>query len=179
MNAISVLRYDMRAPSFGTPAGELYSTMLDQAAWAEEHLPGVMIGLSEHHSSDDGYLPSPLTVAAAIAGRTSSIRMLVVALIAPLYHPIRLAEDVAVLDLVSGGRVDLVLGAGYVPDEAPLYGFESTGRVARLEEALRVLRAAWTGEPFEYKGNMVRVTPRPLRPNGPMLLLGGSTPAAS
>jgi alkanesulfonate monooxygenase SsuD/methylene tetrahydromethanopterin reductase-like flavin-dependent oxidoreductase (luciferase family) len=172
------LRYDLRAPAFGPPAETLYRAALDQCAWAEEH-GFAMATLSEHHGSDDGYCPSPLVMAAAIAGRTTAMRIMVAALILPLYDPIRLAEDLAVLDLASGGRVDLILGAGYRPEELAMFGREMDERSQLLEEGLEVLRAAWTGEPFEYRGRTVRVTPRPARPEGPGLLLGGSTRAAA
>jgi alkanesulfonate monooxygenase SsuD/methylene tetrahydromethanopterin reductase-like flavin-dependent oxidoreductase (luciferase family) len=172
------LRYDLRAPAFGTPAEALYSAALDQIAWAEDH-GFLMVSLSEHHGSDDGYCPSPLVMAAAIAGRTRTIRMLVAALVVPLYDPVRLAEDLAVLDLASGGRVDLILGAGYRPEELAMYDRRMRDRGRLLEEGIEVLRAAWTGEEFEYRGRRIRVTPRPARPEGPGLMLGGSTPAGA
>jgi alkanesulfonate monooxygenase SsuD/methylene tetrahydromethanopterin reductase-like flavin-dependent oxidoreductase (luciferase family) len=172
------LRYDMRAPAFGPPAEALYKAALEQCAWAEDH-GFLMATLSEHHGSDDGYCPSPLTMAAAITGRTRSLRVLVAALILPLYDPIRLAEDLAVLDLASGGRVDLILGAGYRAEELAMFGREMDERVALLEEGIEVLRSAWSGEEFEYRGRRMRVTPRPARPEGPGLLMGGSTPGAA
>jgi alkanesulfonate monooxygenase SsuD/methylene tetrahydromethanopterin reductase-like flavin-dependent oxidoreductase (luciferase family) len=178
IGAFLSLRYDLRAPAFGAPPEALYRAALDQCAWAEQHGFG-MATLSEHHGSDDGYCPSPLVMAAAVAGRTSTLRILVAALIVPLYDPIRLAEDLAVLDLASGGRVDLVLGAGYRAEELAMFDRRMDQRAALVEEGIAVLRAAWTGEPFEYRGRQVRVTPRPARPQGPGLLMGGSTPAAA
>jgi alkanesulfonate monooxygenase SsuD/methylene tetrahydromethanopterin reductase-like flavin-dependent oxidoreductase (luciferase family) len=172
------VRYDLRAPAFGTPAEQLYATALEQCAWAEDH-GFAMVNLSEHHGSDDGYCPSPLIMASAIAGRTRTMRILVAALILPLYDPIRLAEDLAVLDLASGGRIDLIAGAGYRPEELAMFGRTLDERAALLEEALDVLRLAWSGEEFEYRGRRVRVTPRPMRPEGPGILLGGSTPGAA
>ena len=85
--------------------------MLEQAAWAEEH-GFVSIVLSEHHGSDDGYLPSPLVAAGAVAARTSRVMIGIAALIAPLHDPVRLAEDLAVLDLLSRGRLFVIIGAG-------------------------------------------------------------------
>jgi alkanesulfonate monooxygenase SsuD/methylene tetrahydromethanopterin reductase-like flavin-dependent oxidoreductase (luciferase family) len=172
------MRFDLRAPDFGPPAAELYAAMLEQAVWAEAH--GFdSVGLSEHHGSDDGYCPSPVVMAAAVAGRTSSIRILIAALVLPLYDPVRLAEDLAVLDLASGGRVDLVIGAGYRPEEVAMYGLGMDDRVPLLEDGMAVLRAAWTGEEFEYRGRRIRITPRPFRPQGPALLMGGATPGAA
>lgn len=172
------LRYDLRAPEFGTPADTLYAAALEQCAWAD----GVgfdTVSLSEHHGSDDGYCPSPLIMAAAVTARTTSLRVLVAALVLPLHDPVRLAEDLAVLDLVSGGRVDLVIGAGYRPEELAMFGRTLEERVALVEEGVAVLRTAWTGEPFEHHGRPARVTPRPKRPGGPTLLLGGATKAAA
>jgi alkanesulfonate monooxygenase SsuD/methylene tetrahydromethanopterin reductase-like flavin-dependent oxidoreductase (luciferase family) len=172
------LRYDLRAPAFARPASELYAAALEQCAWAEDHGFG-MAAVSEHHGSDDGYCPSPLVLAAAICGRTRSLRVLVAALVLPLHDPIRLAEDLAVLDLVSGGRVDLVIGAGYRPEELAMFGRTLDERVALVEEGVAVLRSAWSGEEFDYQGRRVRVTPRPGRPRGPALLMGGATKAAA
>lgn len=172
------LRYDLRAPDFGPSAAELYRAALEQVAWAD----GIgfdSVALSEHHGCDDGYCPSPLIVAAAVAARTSSLRIMVSALLLPLYDPIRLAEDLAVLDLTSGGRIDLVIGAGYRPEEQAMFGRTMDQRVALVEEGIGVLRSAWTGAPFAYRGRTVRVTPRPLQAAGPTLLLGGSTKAAA
>src|SRR5262245_23437397 len=104
---------------------------------------------------------------------------MVSALLIPLYDPIRLAEDLAVLDLASGGRVDLVVGAGYRAEELAMYGHTMADRARLVEEGVAVLRAAWTGEPFEHRGHTVTVTPRPLRPRGPLLLLAGSTTGAA
>jgi alkanesulfonate monooxygenase SsuD/methylene tetrahydromethanopterin reductase-like flavin-dependent oxidoreductase (luciferase family) len=176
--AFLALRYDLRAPAFGAPAAALYQAALEQCAWAEDH-GFLMATLSEHHGSDDGYCPSPLVMAAAITGRTRRLRVLVAALVLPLYDPIRLAEDLAVLDLASGGRVDLVLGAGYRAEELAAFGRTMDERVPLLEEGIAVLRSAWSGDEFSYRDRRVRVTPRPGRPEGPGLLLGGSSPAAA
>lgn len=172
------LRYDMRAPAFGPPAAELYQAALEQCAWAEVHGFHAVV-VSEHHGADDGYCPSPVVLASAIAGLTTRVRIMIAALLMPLYDPIRLAEDLAVLDLVSNGRVDLVVGAGYRPEELAMYGKTLADRVPLIEEGLATLRAAWTGEPFEYRGRSVRITPRPARERGPALLMAGATPAAA
>jgi alkanesulfonate monooxygenase SsuD/methylene tetrahydromethanopterin reductase-like flavin-dependent oxidoreductase (luciferase family) len=172
------LRYDLRAPAWGEPAATLYAAALEQCAWAEQHGFG-LVTLSEHHTADDGYCPSPLVVAAAVTGRTRSLRVLVAALLLPLYDPIRLAEDLAVLDLVSGGRVDIVIGAGYRPEELAMFGHDLADRVPLVEEGIAVLRAAWSGQPFEYRGRTIVVTPRPARAGGPALLLAGATPGAA
>jgi len=107
--------------------------------------------LSEHHLASDGVLPSPLVMAGVIVGRTSRIRVGTNVLVLPLHHPMRVAEDAAVLSLVSGGRFVLGVGQGYAEREFAAFGADRRRRGALLEEGVRVLRRAWAGE----------VTPRP------------------
>ena len=97
-----LMRFDMRSPDFGRarPA-ELYAGALEMAEWGEKH-GCIQLVLSEHHASEDGYLPSPLLLASAMAGRTQSTSIQVAALVLPLHDPIRLAEEMAVLDIASG-----------------------------------------------------------------------------
>lgn len=176
---ISVVRFDLRSPS-SSPArtDALYAASLDMARHADEH--GLdAITLSEHHGAEDGFLPSPLVLAAAMAGRTTRIRIGISALLAPLYDPLKLAEDLAVLDLASGGRVATTLGLGYREEEYAAFGQDFGARGRRLDECIETLRAAWTGEPFSFRGRTVRVTPRPLTQPHPMLLIGGQSRAAA
>jgi alkanesulfonate monooxygenase SsuD/methylene tetrahydromethanopterin reductase-like flavin-dependent oxidoreductase (luciferase family) len=174
-----VLRFDLRNPAFaGVSAQDRVQAAVEMAAWADTR-GAVSVSFMEHHGSDDGYLPSPVVVAAAVAARTSTCRIGISALLAPFYDPIRLAEDLAVLDNLSGGRVDIVLGSGYVEEEFTLYGVDKRERGRRMTETVETLRAAWTGEPFEYRGRTVRVTPAPTRAGGPRLVLGGSSDAAA
>jgi alkanesulfonate monooxygenase SsuD/methylene tetrahydromethanopterin reductase-like flavin-dependent oxidoreductase (luciferase family) len=173
------LRYDLRAPQhLGVRAEALYAAALEQCAWADR-LGFERVVLSEHHGADDGYCPSPLVLAAAIAGRTSRLRLQIAALILPLHDPLRVAEDVAVLDLASGGRSELVIGAGYRQAEFEMFDRQLARRGALVEEGVEALKRAWTGEPFEYRGRSVRVTPRPLQRPRPPILLGGSTKVAA
>lgn len=167
------LHYDMRAPAFGAPAVDLYQTAIDQTAWGDE--AGFdFVYVSEHHGSEDGYLPSPIVLASALASRTSRIRIAFYSLLAPLYHPLRLAEDVAVLDLISRGRVDVLLSLGFRTAEFEMLGVSRADRVGLLENTVSVLRQAWTGEPFEYQGRIVRVTPQPCQRPGPPIFIGGT-----
>ncbi len=174
-----LMRFDMRAPAIGkaTPA-ELYAAALDMAAWGEEN-GCVQIVVSEHHGSEDGYLPSPLVLAGAIAGRTQQLAIQVGALIVPLHDPLRLAEDMAVLDLVSGGRVSYVTAVGYVEHEFAQLGRPFKGRGKRMDECLEAIKNAFTGEPFEYQGRTVRVRPTPSAPDGPAMFMGGNSRAAA
>ena len=126
------LRYDMRSPDFGAPAPLLYQAALEQSAWAEERLRVDAVSVSEHHHCEDGYCPSPLVLAAGIAGATTRAAITVAATVVPLHDPVRLAEDIAVAGLISGGRLVIVLAAGYRPVEFDMLGrdFDSRGRVA-------------------------------------------------
>jgi alkanesulfonate monooxygenase SsuD/methylene tetrahydromethanopterin reductase-like flavin-dependent oxidoreductase (luciferase family) len=173
------LRFDFRNPELGgiSPA-DRYAAGLEMAEWADS-LGCVNITVSEHHTSPDGYLPSPLPMIAAMAARTTHVRFTVAALLAPFYEPLRLAEDMVVLDHLSRGRVDLIIGAGYVSDEFAMYGVPLKDRARRVTEVLSTLKGAFTGEPFEYRGRTVHVTPGPFRPGGPGVILGGSSEAAA
>ncbi|MFP8874353.1 MAG: LLM class flavin-dependent oxidoreductase, partial [Myxococcota bacterium] len=107
------LRYDLRCPPFAeATSADLVEAAIEQCAWADER-GFASVTLSEHHGAEDGYLPSPLVLAAAMAARTRRIRIVLAALIAPLQDPLRLAEDIAVLDVISKGRVIPVLSGGY------------------------------------------------------------------
>jgi alkanesulfonate monooxygenase SsuD/methylene tetrahydromethanopterin reductase-like flavin-dependent oxidoreductase (luciferase family) len=174
-----MLRFDMRAPSDG-PAdiGDLYAAAIEMSVWGEEH-GAVSVVVSEHHASPDGYLPSPMILAAAIAARTSTVPITVAALLVPLHDPVRLAEDMAVLDVISHGRVVYVAGLGYRPEEYAMFGRSLAERGTRMEECLTVLIRAWTGEQFEYDGRTVCVTPKPVTPGGPFLMYGGGSRAAA
>ena len=124
------LRYDLRrAPFASATSADLVATALDQCEWADR-LGFATVTLSEHHGSPDGYLPSPLVFGAAIAARTRNLRLVIAALIAPLHDPIRLAEDVAVLDVLSNGRVIPVVSGGYVESE-----FQRVRQAARRPRA--------------------------------------------
>ncbi|MCX6395529.1 MAG: LLM class flavin-dependent oxidoreductase [Propionibacteriales bacterium] len=172
-----VTRYDFRAP--GEALGrqhEMFARCLEQVGYAEEHGQSAIV-LSEHHASDDGYLPSPLVVAAAVAARTSTISISVAALLANLHDPLRIAEDIAVLDHLSNGRVTYTIGLGYRPEEYAMFGRAWESRGADIERAITVLRQAWTGEPFEYDGRTVRVLPTP--DAEPVLFYGGGSRAAA
>jgi alkanesulfonate monooxygenase SsuD/methylene tetrahydromethanopterin reductase-like flavin-dependent oxidoreductase (luciferase family) len=136
------------------------------------------VQVSEHHCSSDGYLPAPLVLAAAIAGRTRRLPIQVAALILPLHDPIELAEQMAVLDLASGSRVSYVLALGYREQEYAARGRDFSARAKRMDACLEALRQAFSGEPFAFEGRPVRVLPRPANPGGPLLMLGGGSPAA-
>lgn len=172
------MRFDMRAPAFGAKPADLYSAALEMSAWGQAN--GCMaIQVSEHHRSSDGYLPSPMILASAIAARTETIPIQVAALVLPLHDPVDIAEQMVVLDLVSKGRVSYVMAVGYVAAEYAMFGREMKGRGRRIEECLDVLQAAFRGEEFEYEGRPVRVTPSPFTEGGPFMFMGGGSPVVA
>lgn len=172
------LRYDLRLPPFATHShADAYAACLDQCAWAEATGAADMVVLSEHHGVEDGFMSSPVTLAAAIAGRTKRLRINIAAALLPLHDPVRLAEQMAVVDLVSPGRLSLVAGLGYRQEEFDMAAVDRTQRGKLLDEYVGVLRHAWSGEAFEWRGRTVRVTPTPAQ--APMILIGGSTPIAA
>ncbi len=173
------IRYDLRRPDFcKSTSAELAQTAIEQCAWADER--GFMsVTLSEHHGSPDAYLPSPLVLGAAIAARTQNLRIVIAALIAPLHDPVRLAEDLAVLDVVSQGRVIPVVSGGYVESEFAAFGKQLSDRKRVMDGIVPFLEKAWSGEPFEHEGRTVRVLPRPVQqPRPPIFMGGASAPAA-
>ncbi|MGI5272341.1 LLM class flavin-dependent oxidoreductase [Nonomuraea sp. CA-218870] len=135
--------------------------------------------VSEHHGLPDGYLPSPLTLLAALAPATSRLTLGTGVLLAPLHHPLRIAEDAAVVDQLSGGRLVLGLGIGYAAHEYAAFGVDPATRGSRLEALVTALRSAWAGEPVhspELGLHGARVTPPPARPVP--IWLGGYAPRA-
>ncbi|SFE87010.1 LLM class flavin-dependent oxidoreductase [Streptomyces mirabilis] len=173
------LRFDFRNPEqAGTTMADRYAAALDMAEWADR-LGCARITVSEHHGSPDGYLPAPVPMLAAMAARTTNVRFLVAALIAPFHDPLLLAEEMIVLDNLSRGRADLVVAGGYVHEEFALFDVPMNERAKRVTEVVTTLKAAFTGEEFTYRGRTVRLTPAPFRPGGPSVSLGGSTEPAA
>lgn len=174
-----MMRFAMRA---GSPDADdraaLYGAALEMCAWAERrHCVGAV--LSQHHAVDDGYLPSPVPMAAAIAARTTTLPITVGALLLALYEPVKLAEDMAVVDLISRGRVGYVVGIGYRPEEFDMFGVASGARAALVEERITILKRLWSGEAVTVEGRTVRVTPPPFTPGGPFMAYGGGSEAAA
>jgi probable F420-dependent oxidoreductase len=139
--------------------------------------------VSEHHGAGDGYLPSLLPVLAAFAGATSHIKLGTGVMLTPFHDPLRLAEDAAVVDQISGGRLILGLGLGWREEEFRMFGQPMSERVRRTVEAVDVLRLAWTGERFSYEGRIhsydqVLLTPTPARRGGVPIFLGGTADQA-
>ena len=173
------VRLDLRNPPFtGLEMADLYEEAIAMAAYAEEHGASAII-LSEHHAADDGHLASPLTLAAAISARTTSVPIVVAALLVPLHDPVRLAEDMISVDLISKGRVSYVAGLGYRREEFEMFDREFSRRGKRMEECLGALLDAFREERFEFEGRPVYMTPRPFTPGGPVILYGGGSEVAA
>jgi alkanesulfonate monooxygenase SsuD/methylene tetrahydromethanopterin reductase-like flavin-dependent oxidoreductase (luciferase family) len=172
------LRFDMRAPAFGAPTTDLYGAAIDMCAWAESRGAAVAI-LSEHHGTDDGHLPSPLILAAAIAARTEQLGIVVAAVVLPFCDPVRLAEEMSVLDIISGGRIVYVLGVGHRAEEYEHFGVDMRCRGRLADEKLALLLRLLREHEVVDEGRRIRVTPRPASPDGPSLLVGGGSIAAA
>jgi alkanesulfonate monooxygenase SsuD/methylene tetrahydromethanopterin reductase-like flavin-dependent oxidoreductase (luciferase family) len=167
-------------PGSGRSFGELYNEMFRQVERTEE-LGFDSIWLTEHHLTDDGYLPSLMPMAAAIAARTRRVEIGTYVMLFPFYHPIKLAEDIAVVDVISGGRLRIGVGQAYRAEEFAAFGINKKQRLGRTLEALEILKLASTGERFSFKGRYfdltdVRVLPRPISQPHPELLWGVGAP---
>jgi probable F420-dependent oxidoreductase len=164
-----------RVPGDPRPDEERYAEALALAEEAER-LGFDSVWVSEHHFVDDGYLPSLLPMCAAIAARTERIAIGTALVLAPLHDPLRLAEDAAVVDLLSGGRLVLGVGAGWRQEELEAFGVPPIERGSRLEETVAVLRQAWSDEVVVGAGRLrfarLSVTPKPSRPGGPPIWVG-------
>lgn len=172
------LFFDMRAPDFGAAPERLYAAAVDMSEWADR-LGFWKIRISEHHGAEDGYCPSPAVLGAAIAARTVRARIHWSALIAPMHHPLRVAEDLAILDLLSDGRLEVTVAGGYRAEEFDMFDADPHGRGRAVEEMVAALKLAWTGEPFEFRGRQVVVRPRPVQRPRPPIWMGGSTEPAA
>lgn len=173
------LKYDFRrAPFSPVSHTDLYHCALEQVQWGEKQGIGTTM-VCEHHGTDDGYCPSPLITLSAMAAVTEKMRLVTSVIILPFHNPLRLAEDIAVLDVISNGRVDLVMAAGYIPSEFEMFDVPLKKRPSIVENSIATLRRAWTGEFFDYHGRQVKITPVPVQVGGPKIILGGSSDAAA
>ena len=159
---------------------DLYADVLDIAARADE-LGFDSFWLAEHHGAGDGYNPSLLPFLSAVAARTRRLEIGTAVMLAPFHDPLRVAEDAAVVDNISRGRLNVGLGLGWAPEEYRMFGVDGAGRGKRLEEFTEVLRRAWTQPRFSFDGRFysyddIAITPKPARPIP--VWLGGSADAA-
>lgn len=167
--------------ALGEPWDRVYREGIELAAEASR--AGIdAIWVNEHHGEADGYLPSPVVMSAALAVAAPRCRIGQAVALAPLQgHPLRLAEDFSVVDNLSGGRLEIGLGQGYRPAEFEMFGLPYARRTRAFEEALDILRLAWTGERFDYGGQIYSVKggwlrPPPMKPGAPPLWIGAAAP---
>ena len=173
------LVYDFRNPEpWRRPWADFYAETLDHVA-AVESMGFDTVWLTEHHFVKDGYLPSVLTMAAAVAGRTSRVTIGAGSvMLLPLHDPLRVAEDAAVVDILSRGRLRMGFGIGYVEEEFEAFGVTRSARAPLLEESIEIIRKAWRPEPIRHTGTRwqlpeVDVHPKPLQEGGPQIYIGG------
>jgi alkanesulfonate monooxygenase SsuD/methylene tetrahydromethanopterin reductase-like flavin-dependent oxidoreductase (luciferase family) len=174
-----VLRLNMSGAAATREAeSDRYRAAIDLCAYADAY-GFAAVNVEEHHDAAVGWLPSPLVMAALIAGRTERIAIRASAILATLYDPIRLAEDIAVIDLASRGRFSFVLGQGYRESEYHMMDRDFAGRGDATDFLIETLLKAWSGEPFEYRGRTVHVSPRPYTDPHPPFWYGGMSVAAA
>ena len=161
--------FDLRnPPRWHRPWRDHYSRSLQLCADAE-HLGADSVWCSEHHLFEDGYLPQPLTFLAAVAARTSRARLGTAVILAPLRPPVQIAEEAAIVDLLSGGRLELGIGAGYRIPEFTAYGKDPARRYTSTDECVSEIRRLWR------EGG---VTPPPLQDPVP-IWMGGYLPSGA
>ena len=175
--------YDFRnPPAWKRPYDQLYNEIIDQIVWGEEN--GFDdIWLSEHHFIEDGYSPSLMPIAAAIASRTKKIHIGTSVILMPFHNPVRMAEDAATVDVISGGRFELGVGVGYKVEEFESFAISSKERGARTNEGLEIIRRLWEGETLTFEGKYytvtkAKLTPEPIQQPRPPIWVGGFTPPA-
>lgn len=172
------IAFDMRSPEWAAPTHELYAAAIEMAAYADEI--GVdRINLMEHHGSDDGYLPQPFVLAAAMAAVTKRLQFSLGAVILPLHEPRMLAEQIAVLDNISNGRLGVIFGAGYVPYEFAMFGKSLKERGRSMDEGIELILRALKGEKFEMHGRPVFTRPLPIQEPEDIIMVGGGIEASA
>lgn len=167
-------------PRWHKPFPEFYREQFDLIREAE-NLGYDSVWLTEHHFSEDGYSPAMMPLAGAVANATSRVRIGTNLLLLPLHNALRLAEDVATIDILSNGRFDLGVGMGFSPREFDGFGIPLNERLSRLREGIDVLQGAWTQKDFSYQGKHynlknVDLQPRPVQQPHPPIWVGAMIP---
>jgi len=175
-----VLRLNMSGCGVGPDKAleaDRYQAALDMAEYADTH-GFAIVNVEEHHDVGIGWMSSPLTMATAIAARTKRVQIRGSAVLVTLYDPLRLAEDMALLDVISRGRFVLCAGQGYRPSEYQMMDRDFAARGATMDFVIETLLRAWSGRPFDYRGQMVGISPMPYTKPHPPLHIGGMSKAA-
>lgn len=172
----------LHASDRGTEPARLFDELAEEAALAEEVGFEACL-IAEHHQSPNGHYPAPLMLAAGIAARTKTIRVGSSVLLAPLYHPMHLAEESATADLISSGRLILGMGIGYTARDFDPFGVSLKERAGRMEDHLQFLKRVWTEDGVTFRGRHfdfenVTLAPKPVQQPRPPIWLGGDVPAA-
>ena len=178
VRVVLTLRFDMRAPPIGAPTTELYEAAIEMCAWAESR-GAVVAVLSEHHGTDDNHLPAPLVLALGHRGANGPLAILLAAVVLPFCDPVRLAEEMSVLDILSKGRVSYVFGIGHRAEEYEHFGIDMRARGKLADEKLALLLELLAGRPVVHGVRHIHVTPAPIRPGGPRILIAGGSIAAA
>lgn len=170
-----VLRFDLRIPPFVTNLthAEQYREFLRMVEWSDDKGFAAVV-LSEHHGTEDGYMNSPLLLAGSVLGRTSNVFCSVSALLLPLHDSLRIAEEIATIDLIAPGRFNVVIGVGYRESEFEMFGKNRKTRGKDTEEGIRTVLTALKGKPFTYNGREVLITPKPVSDPSSLISVGGS-----
>jgi alkanesulfonate monooxygenase SsuD/methylene tetrahydromethanopterin reductase-like flavin-dependent oxidoreductase (luciferase family) len=153
----------------------VYDSALEQML-AAEPLGYHSVWIAEHHFNDYGLCPTPPVLASFIAARTTTLRLGMGVSLLPLHHPVDLAESLAVLDVVSGGRLDVGIGRGGTLQDYQTFQSDRADARARVEEGIALIQQSWSGEPFDFQGHFhsaegLHVRPRPVqRPHPPLFV---------
>jgi len=177
------IMYDFRNPQrWHIPSARFYQAMLDQMVEAER-IGFDHVWLTEHHFTEDGYNPSSLSMAAAVAAVTSQIRIGTFILLLPFIHPVRAAEDVILADIISDGRFDLGVGQGYTHNEFNAFCVDRKERAPRLSEGIELMTKLFTEDNVTFNGKYHQVSNMTLSPKAiqaphPPLWIGARGPKA-
>src|SRR2546422_10868923 len=169
----------MQSPS--ARSSQEISARAPEIARAAETLGFGSVWLAEHHFSTYGYLSRPAQLATYIAAKTTRLRVGTAVIVVPLHHPLVIAEEIATLDLLSGGRLDVGLGRGYQPYEFERFGLDLESGRARWEESIDIILKAFSGQPFSYDGKLFKIPettvfPQPLQQPRPPIWMTAQSP---
>ena len=174
-----ILRFDMRSsPLCKDTPSDRYRAALDMASWADSQLVSV-VGLSEHHNTSDGFLSAPLQLAGMMISRTKRVRVSVSALLVPLHSPLRLAEDICLIDQVANGRFSVTCGLGYREIEYQSFGVEWSQRGKVFDKKMDILIQTLKGEYVLNGDASTQLNPLPVSKINSLLMIGGNSKAAA